>query len=147
MLVLIVDFIRALAAVIIGRARRGPLRPSWGFRTEAAITLMRRTLLSSRSRGVPWLRKATGALLESSDAISRVRFDPVEADGVPCEWCVPADEPFIESPQRFERLPGQRFADPREPVMPRNLHESAIPRNRILERFAQIPPLKPARPV
>lgn len=93
MLALLLDLLRVLGGVLVGRLRRGPLRPGWSFRTELVSAVMRRTLMASKTRGIPWLRQATGALPESSAAIRRVRFEPVLADGVACEWCASADEP------------------------------------------------------
>jgi acetyl esterase/lipase len=75
------------------RATRGPQRPSWSLRTELAAATMRAVLMRSKRRGVHWLRDAQAAVPSPSAAARKVRFEPVDADGVRAVWCLPPGAP------------------------------------------------------
>ena len=77
------------AGALLRRAMRGPLRPSWSLRTEVVQTVMRTTLMRSKTKGVPWLRDVQAAGGLPSKVLREVEFEPVSAAGVPAAWCTP----------------------------------------------------------
>jgi len=87
---LVLDFFRALWAVLRGRTRRGPLRPGWSFATELNQAFVRRMLMGSLTRGIPWLRAAEARAPRLDRVLRSVRFTPVDAGGVRAVWCRPA---------------------------------------------------------
>lgn len=78
------------ARVELRRLSIGPLRPAWSRRAEVYQALVRTMTDRSRARGVHWLRRMqeAGPVLLPG-ALSTVRFEPVLADGVPCQWALP----------------------------------------------------------
>ncbi len=83
--------VAAEARALARRAVRGPRRPGWTLRTELAATAIRAVLDRSKRRGVHWLRAAQEGLPTPSRAAQQVRFEAVDAGGVPATWCVPRD--------------------------------------------------------
>jgi acetyl esterase/lipase len=75
------------------RVARGPRRPAWSWRTELTAAAMRAVLMRSKRRGVHWLRAAQAAVPSRSAAARQVRFERVDADGVPAVWCQPPGDP------------------------------------------------------
>jgi len=86
-------FAGAEARALAHRVARGRARPGWSLRTELAVAAMRAVLERSKQRGIPWLREAQGAALPRSHYLREVRFEPVDAGGVPSRWCVPSADP------------------------------------------------------
>lgn len=84
---------RSQAGALARRVARGPRRPSWSLRTELVAAAMRAVVLGSKRRGVHWLRDAQAAAPAPSAAAKRVRFEPVDAGGVPAVWCLPPGPP------------------------------------------------------
>ncbi|RIK97899.1 MAG: alpha/beta hydrolase [Proteobacteria bacterium] len=79
----------AMARATSRRLARGPLRPSWTWRTELAAAVMRAVLMESKRRGVPWLRSALSKSKLPSSFAGRVRTHDVDAGGVPARWFAP----------------------------------------------------------
>jgi len=90
---MILDLLRVLGRVFVARWRRGPLRPGWSFRTEASQAFMRHMLMSSKIRGIPWLREAESRAPKTDRVLRRVRFEDVDAGGVRAVWCRPVGRP------------------------------------------------------
>jgi acetyl esterase/lipase len=79
--------IGALLRTAVTRLVRGPRRPTWSWRTELAWASMRTALIGSVKLGVTWLKSFPE--VRASDA--RVRFEPVDAGGIPAEWALPVE--------------------------------------------------------
>ncbi len=79
----------ALLRTAARRARRGPRRAGWSWRTELAFTLTRTTVMRSKAKGVPWLRDMQAAFPMRSAAVREVEFSAVSAGGVSALWCTP----------------------------------------------------------
>jgi acetyl esterase/lipase len=88
---MLADFLRVLVGVLGSRIRRGPAHPGWSFRTELLAGVMRRMMMASKTRGIPWLRETLARVPKLSPARRRVRFESVDAGGVPSCWCMPRD--------------------------------------------------------
>lgn len=73
------------------RLVRGPGRPGWSWRAEIARTVMYRTLMRSKRRGVPWLREVQALTTGPSPHRARCRSETAVVGGVPCEWWEPQD--------------------------------------------------------
>ena len=83
----LVMLIGAVTRVLARRLVRGPHRPTWSLTTELAWVSMRTALIGSVKLGVTWLKGFPAP--RGSDP--RVRFESVDADGVPAEWCIPTE--------------------------------------------------------
>ena len=73
------------------RILRGPLRPSWPWRTELVAATTRAILMQSKTRGPRWLRDALDAAPTPRPFLRRVRTRDVEAAGVRGRWFEPLD--------------------------------------------------------
>lgn len=79
------------AATLLRRARRGPLRPSWSLRTELMARTVRRVVLRSKRRGIPWLREVQATLQLPSPAAEAVVFREERVGDVPALVARPRD--------------------------------------------------------
>lgn len=85
----------ALALATVGAVARrrltgGPLHPAWSFRTELVAALVRRMAERSGVAGPQWLRAAHAAMPSVlPPSLRALGFEPLTADGVPCEWVRP----------------------------------------------------------
>lgn len=87
---MLADATVAFVTTLRARWRRGPLRPSWSFLFELAITLLRATVRASAGRPMLEQRAVWDALKPlPSAALRRVRRERIEAGGVPAEWFTP----------------------------------------------------------
>jgi len=87
-------FLRHLASslprVALGRARRGPLRPSWSFGFELIAMAMKRTGTHVARQSWVEQRRAYDSLANKmSPTLRRVTRDTTVMGGVPCEWFSP----------------------------------------------------------
>jgi monoterpene epsilon-lactone hydrolase len=80
-------FVRSVFAMV-RRFTLGPRRPGWDIPTELAQTVLRTGLLASTWWGFEWLRGLMDRP-QHSPVLDRVEFEPVDAGGVPSEWCRP----------------------------------------------------------
>ena len=85
----------ALAEVTRRRRANGPLDPRWSFRTELFQTMVRRMMDRAQVKGPQWLRDVQAAVPSALPPALRkaVRFEPLLADGVPCQWVWPTSVP------------------------------------------------------
>jgi acetyl esterase/lipase len=96
-----------VAALLVGaelravgrRLARGPARPDWPWRVELQVAALRAVMERSKRRGVHWLRDAQALVPARSAALRQVRFERIDAGGVPAAWCTPAARP-LASPAR-----------------------------------------------
>jgi acetyl esterase/lipase len=81
---------RSFPRVAASRLRRGPARPSWSFRFELFARAMRGTFGAICTRSMVEQRAAFEAMANTrSPALGKVKREPIEAGGVPCEWFTP----------------------------------------------------------
>ena len=79
-------WLRALARVLVRRARRGPLRPSWTVALEATVEYLRDDFVALDGLPIPEVRAALEARPLPRDAVRRVRRTAL-GDGAPRgEW-------------------------------------------------------------
>jgi len=76
------------ALVQLRRKIRGPMRPSWDSRFETWATLLHHYAKRSLWLPLSAQRRAVGDVVPRRDP-SEIRYEAVDAGGVPCEWITP----------------------------------------------------------
>ncbi|MCK6550502.1 alpha/beta hydrolase [Myxococcota bacterium] len=81
----------ALWRTLMGRWRRGPLRPSWSFRFELFATVLKLGAARQSQQTIPERRATTEALArpDAKKLTSFTRRGPATVGGVAGEWFVP----------------------------------------------------------
>jgi len=74
------------SGVQLRRRVRGPKRPSWSPELETFATFLHFYASQSVRLPVKWQRGAAEKIVPKSDAIDAIRFERIDAGGVPAEW-------------------------------------------------------------
>jgi acetyl esterase/lipase len=101
--------VAALLRTTVRRIARGPRRPSWTWRTELAWASTRAAVMGSVKLGVTWLK----SLPQPRGHDPQVRIEPVDAGGVPAEWCIPVEGELPDRVILYLHGGGYVFGSPR----------------------------------
>jgi len=83
--------VAAAASVTLARARRGPLRPAWGFMDELVATGMKAHFARIEGRPWPEQRATFAAMAAPERSIRSVTFERASLGDRPAVWITPRD--------------------------------------------------------